>query len=180
MINIAVTGCSQAFGACTYEEQRRQVFKYSLLVFLMGVAFLVTRFIQYTAFAISGSKLTERIRAKAFAHLLRQEVAFFDRLENSSGAICNRLSSDALAIQQITGARLGIVCESIAMFGIGVVLGVLMNWQLTLVALFYFVSLFILAIVQIRWQARLNKRSDDILELASSVRPTCRLQYHVH
>ncbi|CAF5129534.1 unnamed protein product, partial [Rotaria sp. Silwood1] len=82
MINIAVTGCSQAFGACTYEEQRRQVFKYSLLVFLMGVAFLVTRFIQYTAFAISGSKLTERIRAKAFAHLLRQEVAFFDRLEN--------------------------------------------------------------------------------------------------
>ncbi|CAF3847715.1 unnamed protein product [Rotaria sp. Silwood1] len=134
----------------------------------------------YTAFAISGSKLTERIRAKAFAHLLRQEVAFFDRLENSSGAICNRLSSDALAIQQITGARLGIVCESIAMFGIGVVLGVLMNWQLTLVALFYFVSLFILAIVQIRWQARLNKRSDDILELASSVRPTCRLQYHVH
>ncbi|CAF1099132.1 unnamed protein product [Rotaria sordida] len=135
---------------------------------------------KYTAFAVSGSKLTERIRIKAFAHLLCQEMAFFDRPENSSGAICNRLSSDALAIQQMTGARLGIVCESIAMFGIGVVLGVFVSWQLTLIVLFYIVSLFVIAVMQIRWQARLNKRSDDILELASSVRPTFRLQYHMH
>ncbi|CAF3942686.1 unnamed protein product [Rotaria sordida] len=135
---------------------------------------------KYTAFAVSGSKLTERIRIKAFAHLLCQEIAFFDRPENSSGAICNRLSSDALAIQQMTGARLGIVCESIAMFGIGVVLGVFVSWQLTLIVLFYIVSLFVIAVMQIRWQARLNKRSDDILELASSVRPTFQLQYHIH
>ncbi|CAF3509580.1 unnamed protein product [Rotaria sp. Silwood1] len=135
---------------------------------------------KYTAFAVSGSKLTERIRAKAFSHLLRQEVAFFDRLENSSGAICNRLSSDALAIQQMAGSRLGIVCESIATFGIGIVLGVLVSWQLTLIALFYIVSLFVIAFMQIRWQARLNKRSNCILELASSVRPTFPLQHHLH
>ncbi|CAF4863389.1 unnamed protein product [Rotaria sp. Silwood1] len=90
------------FGACTYEEQNHQVLKFSLLFLLMGVVLLVIRFIQYTAFAVSGSKLTERIRMKAFAHYLRQEMAFFDRLENSSGAICNRLSSDALAVQQMS------------------------------------------------------------------------------
>ncbi|CAF4651407.1 unnamed protein product [Rotaria sp. Silwood1] len=56
----------------------------------------------YTAFAVSGSKLTERICSKAFAHYLRQEMAFFDLVENSSGAICNRLSSNALAIQQMS------------------------------------------------------------------------------
>ncbi|CAF1214185.1 unnamed protein product, partial [Rotaria sordida] len=111
---ILLTRTISAFGACTYEDRRLQVLKFSLFIFLMGVAFLFIRFIQYTAFAVSGSKLIERICAKAFAHLLRQEVAFFDRLENSSGAICNRLSSDALAIQQMAGARLGIVCESIA------------------------------------------------------------------
>ncbi|CAF1120538.1 unnamed protein product [Rotaria sordida] len=130
-----------------------------------------TNRLPYTAFAVSGSKLIERICAKAFAHLLRQEVAFFDRLENSSGAICNRLSSDALAIQQMAGARLGIVCESIAMFLIGLVLGVLVSWQLTLIVLFYIVSLFVLAFMQICWQARLNKRSDCIMQLASSQLP---------
>ncbi|CAF3728152.1 unnamed protein product [Rotaria sordida] len=86
----------------------------------------------------------------------------------SSGAICNRLSSDALAIQQMAGIRLGIVCESMAMFGIGLLLGLLVSWQLTLIALFYIVSIFVLAFMQIRWQARLNKRSECILELASS------------
>ncbi|CAF4577645.1 unnamed protein product [Rotaria sp. Silwood1] len=74
---------------------------------------------KYTAFAVSGSKLTERICSKAFAHYLRQDMAFFDLVENSSGAICNRLSSNALAIQQMVGSRLGIVFESIAMFGVG-------------------------------------------------------------
>ncbi|CAF3700805.1 unnamed protein product [Rotaria sp. Silwood1] len=135
---------------------------------------------KYTAFAVSGSKLTDRIRSKAFAHLLRQEVGFFDRLENSSGAICNRLSSDALNVQQMAGFRLGIICESIATFGIGVVLGVLVSWQLTLTIVFYVVSLIVFAAMQIRWQARWNKHSDGILELASSVRATFRLQYHVH
>ncbi|CAF3763792.1 unnamed protein product [Rotaria sp. Silwood1] len=108
------------------------------------------------------------------------EVGFFDRLENSSGAICNRLSSDALNVQQMAGFRLGIICESIATFGIGVVLGVLVSWQLTLTIVFYVVSLIVFAAMQIRWQARWNKHSDGILELASSVRATFRLQYHVH
>ncbi|CAF1074053.1 unnamed protein product [Rotaria sordida] len=81
----------------------------------------------HKVFAVSGSKLTERIHAKAFAHMLRQEMDFFGRLENSSGAICNRLPSDAFAIHQMADACLGIVCESIAMFGIGVVLGVLVS-----------------------------------------------------
>ncbi|CAF1024549.1 unnamed protein product [Rotaria sp. Silwood1] len=67
---------------------------------------------EYTAFAISGSKLTQRIRSKAFSCLLRQEVAYFDRPENSSGAICVRLSSDASAIQDMTGQRVALVGTS--------------------------------------------------------------------
>ncbi|CAF3197810.1 unnamed protein product [Rotaria sp. Silwood2] len=76
----------------------------------------------YTAFATSGSALTQRIRSKAFACLLRQEVAYFDRPENSSGAICNRLSSDASAIQEMTGTRLGVIFEAIALTLVGVVI----------------------------------------------------------
>ncbi|CAF3963821.1 unnamed protein product [Rotaria sp. Silwood1] len=68
-------------------------------------ALLLAKIIDYTAFAISGSKLTQRIRAKAFACLLRQEVAYFDQPENSSGAICTRLSTDASAVQEMTGTR---------------------------------------------------------------------------
>ncbi|CAF4006651.1 unnamed protein product, partial [Rotaria sp. Silwood1] len=75
------------------------------------IGVLASRVIQHTAFSVSGSKLTQRIRAKAFAQLLRQEMAYFDLPENRSGSVCNRLSSEALAIQELLGARLGLAAE---------------------------------------------------------------------
>ncbi|CAF1173110.1 unnamed protein product [Rotaria sp. Silwood1] len=92
----------EAFKYCSNSERRHHVLIASLLFLLLGGVVFIFRFFQYTAFAISGSKLTQRIRSKAFACLLRQEVAYFDRPENSSGAICTRLSSDASAIQEMT------------------------------------------------------------------------------
>ncbi|CAF1209199.1 unnamed protein product [Rotaria sordida] len=101
----------EAFKYCSVSERRHHILLTSFLFLLLGVGLFILRFFQYTAFAISGSKLTERIRSKAFACLLRQEVAYFDRPENSSGAICTRLSSDASAVQEMTGTRLGVICE---------------------------------------------------------------------
>jgi ATP-binding cassette subfamily B (MDR/TAP) protein 1 len=114
--------------------------------------------------------LTQRIRAKAFAHFLRQEVAYFDRSENSSGAISARLSSDAFAIQQMTGTRLGIIFETLAVLCFGLILGLFYSWQLTLIVLFSAIITFSITYMNIRLQARLKKRSTLILERANSVR----------
>ncbi|CAF3920069.1 unnamed protein product [Rotaria sp. Silwood1] len=103
----------EAFKYCAASERRQHVLVTSFLFLLLGTVLFVLRFFQYTAFAISGSKLTQRIRSKAFASLLRQEVAYFDRPENNSGAICTRLSSDASAIQEMTGARLGVLAVEV-------------------------------------------------------------------
>jgi len=53
-------------------------------------------------FACSGEALTKRLRAKAFAAILRQEIAWFDQAENSTGALCTRLSNEASAIQGVS------------------------------------------------------------------------------
>ncbi|CAF1450737.1 unnamed protein product [Rotaria sordida] len=90
------------------EEEEKSIFEYSR-------SHSDSRIIdvnKYTAFAIAGSKLTQRIRSKAFACLLRQEVAYYERPENSSGTICARLSSDALAVQEMASTRLGAICTS--------------------------------------------------------------------
>lgn len=79
---------------------------------------------------MSGTQLTKRVRLTAFENLLRQEVGFFDRPSNSSGAISTRLSSDAMAVQQMIGTRLGIVFETVAMLTFGLILGYLFNWKL--------------------------------------------------
>lgn len=52
-------------------------------------------------FAISGEALTQRLRAKIFRTLLRQEVAYFDRPENNTGALCTRLATEASDVQGV-------------------------------------------------------------------------------
>ncbi|CAF3829896.1 unnamed protein product, partial [Rotaria sp. Silwood1] len=120
-----LTKMVEAFKYCSTSERRRHVLISSLFFLLLGALVWVLRFFQYIAFAIAGSKLTQCIRSKAFACLLRQEVAFFDQPENSSGAICTRLSSDASAVQDMAGTRLGVICEALALSFFGILFGCL-------------------------------------------------------
>jgi hypothetical protein len=52
-------------------------------------------------FAISGEALTQRLRAKIFRTLLQQEVAYFDQPDNSTGALCTRLATEASDVQGV-------------------------------------------------------------------------------
>ena len=110
------------------------------------------------------------MRAKAFQCLLRQEIAYFDRTENTSGAICARLSSDALAVQQMTGARLGMIFEMLAMLICATAFGFWFSWQLTLILLVIFVILFALLSIDVRAKGNLSHDIDLTTSQASSVR----------
>ena len=51
-------------------------------------------------FSLVGERLTMRIRSMAFRAALSQEMAWFDREENSTGAIISRLA-EAWAVQGV-------------------------------------------------------------------------------
>lgn len=61
----------------------------------------ITLCLQGVAFARSGEALTLRLRQLAFRTLLRQEMAYFDDHNNSTGALCTRLSTDASGVQGV-------------------------------------------------------------------------------
>ncbi|CAF4335583.1 unnamed protein product, partial [Adineta steineri] len=123
----------------------------------------------YATFGIAGAKLVSRIRSKAFACFLRQEVAYFDRPENSSGAICNQLSSNAAAIEDMAGTRLGVICQALSMSLFGILLGFFYNWQITITIIIPFVILLIATIIQIRLSSWLKTESDVIYSQASTL-----------
>ncbi|CAF2990239.1 unnamed protein product [Rotaria sp. Silwood2] len=125
---------------------------------------------KYTAFAIAGSKLTQRIRSKVFACLLRQEAAYFDRPENSTGAICVRLSSDASALQEMTGTRLGVICEIVALSFFGILFGCFISWQLTLIAFAPLFLLFLIVCGEVSLRSWITQQSGLIIGRASMVR----------
>ena len=112
---------------------------------------------QFTTFAISGSKLIERIRLKMFECLLRQEIAYYDRPENTSSAINVRLCTDALAIEQVVGTRLGVMCETLALCSFGLLLGMFFSWQLTMIVALIVLIVVVAAYLNAHLNVRLRK-----------------------
>ncbi|CAF4336061.1 unnamed protein product [Rotaria socialis] len=159
----------EAFKYCSNSQLRRHVLLISFIFLVMGVVLMFIRFCQYTAFAIAGSKLTQRIRSKTFTCLLRQEVAYFDRPENSSGAISTRLSSDAAAIQEMLTTRLGSVCEVLALVLFGFIFGWIINAELALIAICALVVLFISLGAEVSVRLWLSEKCDPIIESASKL-----------
>ncbi|CAF1182935.1 unnamed protein product [Adineta steineri] len=160
---------NREFNDCKDTEMRHRVMITSGLFFPFGAVFMILRFFQYVAFGIAGAKLVSRLRSKAFACLLRQEVAYFDRPENSSGAICTQLSSNAAAIQDMAGARLGFICETLSLCFFGFVLGIFYSLELTIIIAIPFFIILIAAIMQIRLSSWLKTQSDLIYSEASTL-----------
>ncbi|CAM4746652.1 unnamed protein product [Rotaria magnacalcarata] len=86
-------------------------------------------------FARSGEALTKRLRSKAFQAILRQDMTFFDREENSTGALCTRLATEASAVQGASGVRFGLIFQYLFAIVAGIFLGFAYSWQLTLLKL---------------------------------------------
>ncbi|KAI8541582.1 hypothetical protein RHMOL_Rhmol08G0072800 [Rhododendron molle] len=68
---------------------------YSLCFAGLAIVSMLVNVIQHYNFAYMGEHLTKRIRERMLSKILTFEVGWFDRDENSSGAICSRLAKDA-------------------------------------------------------------------------------------
>ncbi|CAF0939640.1 unnamed protein product [Adineta ricciae] len=166
---ILLAEITSKFDDCNQANVFRKVLFASFLFFLLGILVLIMRFIQYGSFAIAGSKLTQRIRSKAFACLLRQEVAYFDQPQNSSGAICIRLASNAAALQDMAGTRLGFICEAIALSCFGLLFGLLYNFELTIIVAAPFFFLMSVGFLDVRLRKWWKKRADVFLAQANAL-----------
>ncbi|CAF1513772.1 unnamed protein product, partial [Adineta steineri] len=160
---------NQEFNDCKYSDVRRRVLITSGLFIIIGAVFMIIHLFQFVAFGVAGARIVSRLRSKAFGCFLRQEVAYFDRPENSSGAICTHLSSNAAAIENMVGSRLGVICEALSLSIFGFVLGLFFNWQLTITIAIPVVIIMIVTIIQIRLSSWLKTQSDLIYSQAGTL-----------
>jgi ABC-type multidrug transport system fused ATPase/permease subunit len=119
-------------------QARSESVYYTLLFLLLGTVAAVSELLKGWMFAISGEYLTKRLRRDAFAAMLAQEIGFYDRPENNTGALCARLSGDAGKVQGATGARVGALFHTFFSIIISVFIGVYYQWKLGLVASLFF------------------------------------------
>ncbi|KAG1327604.1 ABC transporter B family member 11 [Cocos nucifera] len=105
---------------------------WSLMFVVLGLVTIASIPARAYFFAVAGSRLIQRIRSMSFGKVVNMEIGWFDKSENSSGAIGARLSADAAAVRSLVGDALGLLSQNAATFIAGLVIAVAACWQLAL------------------------------------------------
>ncbi|CAA2969117.1 multidrug resistance [Olea europaea subsp. europaea] len=106
---------------------------YSFVFIGLGVFNFFTNLLQHYNFSVMGEKLTKRVREMLLGKLMTFEIGWFDESENTSAAICARISTEANMVRSLVGDRLSLLTQ--AFFGavFAYTLGLVLTWQLALV-----------------------------------------------
>ena len=109
---------------------------------LMTGYFVIVAAVSFMANAVSLScfvhvseTLTRKIRIDVFTKYLKMPMSWYDRPENSPGALVSKLSTDATKINMLTSSIFGIYLSALSSFITGVIISFLASWQLALIGL---------------------------------------------
>ncbi|XP_057538287.1 putative ABC transporter B family member 8 [Amaranthus tricolor] len=122
-----------AFFVMDHEEMKLRIRKYCLIFSFLSFVSILFNLIQHSSFAYMGERLTKRIRLKMLEKILSFETAWFDEEENSSGALCSRLSNEAAMVKSLVADRVSLLVQTMAAVTIAMIMGLITAWKLALV-----------------------------------------------
>lgn len=108
--------------------------RFYIFIFLgLAVFNFITNVLQYYDFAIMGERLTKRVREKVLANLLTFEIGWFDKDENTSAAICARITTEASMVRSLVGDRISLLVQVITNASMSYALALVATWRLAII-----------------------------------------------
>ncbi|XP_052727739.1 ABC transporter B family member 21 [Vigna angularis] len=117
------------------DELRKDSKFWALIFVALSVGAFIFLPLRSYFFSVAGCKLIKRIRLMCFEKIIHMEISWFDKAENSSGALGARLSTDAASIRTLVGDALGLLVQDIATVVTALAIAFDANWQLSLIVL---------------------------------------------
>ncbi|CAA7020756.1 unnamed protein product [Microthlaspi erraticum] len=118
-----------------WETTKHEVRKISILFCCGSVITVISHAIEHTTFGIMGERLTLRVRQMLFSAILRNEIGWFDKVDNTSAMLASRLESDATLLKTIVVDRSTILLENFGLVVTSFIISFILNWRLTLVVI---------------------------------------------
>ncbi|PLB53865.1 P-loop containing nucleoside triphosphate hydrolase protein [Aspergillus steynii IBT 23096] len=166
-----------------YGKLRHDANFWSLMFLMMGVITFFLYSIQGTSFAYGSEKMIYRARSQAFRVMLHQDVSFFDREENTTGALTTTLSAETKQLAGISGVTLGTILIVSVNLVASLTVAVIMGWKLGLVCISAvpvllgcgFIRVWMLDRFQRRAKSAYQKSASSACEAASAIRTVASL-----
>jgi ATP-binding cassette subfamily B (MDR/TAP) protein 1 len=109
---------------------------WALMFFVLAIANLFAYFTIGLACNGIGQTLTHRYRREMIERIISFDQDFFDRPENSSGALTSKLSSAPTSLQELMSANLGLMFNILVNIFGSSILGIVYGWKLGLTLVF--------------------------------------------
>ncbi|KAG5572894.1 hypothetical protein H5410_062660 [Solanum commersonii] len=117
----------------SHDEIKKKTKIYTLAFLGMIFITLVLNVLQHYNFAVMGERLTKRVRERMLSKMLTFEVGWYDKEQNSTAAICSRLTDDASVVRSFVGDRMSLFIQTIAGMTIACAVGLVIAWRMGLV-----------------------------------------------
>jgi ATP-binding cassette, subfamily B (MDR/TAP), member 1 len=119
-----------------FEGQIRSEINFWASMYLMlGLVNLLAMVILGISFAFCSERLIQRARDRAFRTMLRQDISFFDKEENSTGSLTAFLSTESTHLAAISGATLGTLLTCVTTLVGACAVSLAIGWKLALVCI---------------------------------------------
>ncbi|KAM7121162.1 ATP-binding cassette sub-family B member 5 [Molossus nigricans] len=99
----------------------------------IGVTALVFGYVQISFWVMTAARQTKRIRKEFFHSILAQDISWFDGCD--IGELNTRMTDDINKINDGIGDKIALLFQNMSTFSIGLVIGLVKGWKLTLVTL---------------------------------------------
>jgi len=144
----------------------------------LGIGEFVMVYVSTVGFIYSGEHISQKIRKEYLKAILRQNIAFFDKL--GAGEITTRITADTNLVQDGISEKIGLTLAALSTFFTAFIIGFIKSWKLTFILLSTVVSITLLMGVGTTFIVKFNKQSINsyaeggtvVEEVISSIRNT--------
>ncbi|RPB05623.1 putative Leptomycin B resistance protein pmd1 [Choiromyces venosus 120613-1] len=120
-------------GAIDGAKMQSELNRFTLYFLYLGVGEFVMIYISTVGFIYTGEHISQKIRGEYLKAILRQNIAFFDKL--GAGEITTRITADTNLVQTGISEKVGLTLTALSTFFTAFIIGFIKSWKLTLVLL---------------------------------------------
>ncbi|KAF5577862.1 leptomycin B resistance pmd1 [Fusarium pseudocircinatum] len=117
------------------DDMQKQGNFLALMFFIMALGLIIVYGILGWATNVVSQTFAQRIREDLFSSIIRQDLAFFDRPENTVGALTSRIDSYAQAIFELMGFTIAIITMALVSVFVCGIMSIAFSWKLGLVGI---------------------------------------------
>ena len=111
--------------------------------------------------------MTLKVRRQLYSSILQKHMGWFDDKNNSPGVLSATMASDAQTVNGVSAEGLASTLEAGFATLVGVVIGFIYNWEISLVCLACVPFMILGSIMNIKLQAGMSSDTDSLIKDAN-------------